>query len=384
MNPSPGSLTLSETDIGQRLTHDIVDHLGQVLFQAGMLIDKELVSYLSGKRIPRRDSSEHRKDLERDFYQSFPKEAIQSLTESITQLKDSLATTIDSLQSKSNLQMSLVSNSVAQIVHETSKDVTTSLAMLSQRAISSQSPVAMRLLEHSTHLASLSVAISVMCGYDKRTTSDIGVAGLLHDCSLIMQLDTLDPTKPKEDGATRLRFRQHPLQSAEILSGLPGLSAESLQLMMQVHEQLDGSGYPLGLRGSAIMPGALILNLADAYLSLTMPLTGEPIVSGDAIAYLCYHTSRGKFSKEIFRLFVEQASMYPIGSIVELDDLTKAVVVKGNPHRPLAPIICMDGQEVDLTFSPRFIRSVSTHGLNRKSRRISKQRLTEVLWRLDV
>ena len=54
----------------------------------------------------------------------------------------------------------------------------------------------------------------------------------------------------------------HPLGGASWLARQPGL-ARVARLVAQHHECLNGSGYPYGLKGAAIDPGAQILHLAD-------------------------------------------------------------------------------------------------------------------------
>jgi hypothetical protein len=75
--------------------------------------------------------------------------------------------------------------------------------------------------------------------------------------------------------------------------------------------------------------------------------------------------------------------MYPLGSVVELDDRTAAVVVRNNPLAPLSPVVSLHGKVVNLEAENRTIEKVATNGLV-NGRRVSKQRINEVFWRLDA
>jgi DNA-binding NarL/FixJ family response regulator len=57
-------------------------------------------------------------------------------------------------------------------------------------------------------------------------------------------------------------------------------------LAVQHRERLDGSGYPRGISGAAIAPGARTLGAADAYLAMREPRPHRPARSADAAATL--------------------------------------------------------------------------------------------------
>ncbi|MCU0711320.1 MAG: HD domain-containing protein [Pirellula sp.] len=381
----PGVLSVTDADLGHRLDFNVLDNENRLLFKAGEVIDQHMVAQVAGRAIHAWTNvqdvrSEH---VKAELFQSFPEEKIHRLIEVVDLMAQTLASTSDSLRFKSNMRVSEVVNSVSQVVHETTRDLQAMIVALTLRTTRRDPDLVERLLNHSTQLSSLAAAIAVMAGLEKRTVTEVAVAGLLHDLSLILRSENFDPSQCKVNHALRAEFRRHPLVSAEMLKSMPGLSAESLLLVAQVHEQCDGSGYPEGLNSESILPGAKVLNIADAYLSLVSPLKGPSMVSSDALAYLCHHATRGKFDRTILRLFVKHMSMYPLGSVVELDDRSAAVVVGSNPLAPLSPIVSIHGKEVNLHTTNRTIEKVATNGLL-NSIRISKRRLNEVLWRLDA
>jgi HD-GYP domain-containing protein (c-di-GMP phosphodiesterase class II) len=128
----------------------------------------------------------------------------------------------------------------------------------------------------------------------------------------------------------------------------------------QVHEQIDGTGYPRGIPLERIHPQSRVLNLADAYLSLTEPLAGRPsIVPYDAMALLLHHVSLGRFDATVMRGLLQSVSLFPLGSWVELSDLTPARVLRSTHEHYDRPIVeVLDGgsiQIIDLTRSDRFV-----------------------------
>lgn len=386
MNTNPtGVLFVTDNDLGNHLDFSVVDRDERVLFEAGDVIDQRMVNQVAGRPIyaPPSLHDLDGQDVRAELFRSFSEDEIHRLADVVDCAKNALAATCDSLRFKSDMKVSRVVNSVSQVVHETSRDLQAMIVALTLRPTNFDRDLLDRLLDHSAQLSSLGIMIAFMFGLDKRAILEIGVAGLLHDLSLVLRSESFDPSQCKKNHELRSEFRKHPLVTMELLRSMPGLSSESLAIVSQVHEQCDGSGYPEGIDGEKILLGAKILNIADAYLSLVRPLKGQSMVSSDALAYLCYHAARGKFDRAILKLFVKHMSMYPLGSVVELDDRTAAVVVRSNLLAPLSPVVSIQGKVVNLESENRTIEKVGTNGLV-NGRRVSKRRINEVFWRLDA
>jgi len=63
-------------------------------------------------------------------------------------------------------------------------------------------------------------------------------------------------------------MRKHPETGYEILKDIP-FTWPVADIMRQHHEKIDGSGYPLGLMGNAILPEAKVLTVADIVEAMT-------------------------------------------------------------------------------------------------------------------
>jgi response regulator RpfG family c-di-GMP phosphodiesterase len=78
----------------------------------------------------------------------------------------------------------------------------------------------------------------------------------------------------------RCAVQQHAVVPEQLLSGVPGMEAV-VQILRSHHENFDGSGYPDGLRGSAIPQSSQILRLADTYEALCSQRPYRAAVSPD-------------------------------------------------------------------------------------------------------
>ena len=93
------------------------------------------------------------------------------------------------------------------------------------------------------------------------------MAAGLHDIGKVAVPDTvLCKPGPLSEEEWRV-VRQQPVTGRCLLELVPGLSRVS-QIVSDHHERLDGSGYPTGLRGSAISVEARILSACDTWAAM--------------------------------------------------------------------------------------------------------------------
>jgi len=115
---------------------------------------------------------------------------------------------------------------------------------------------------HERRVAGIAAAIGAELGWDARRQEGLRVAGYLHDVGKItIPAEIL--SKPGRLGALELKLIQgHAQASHEVLKDVefPWPVAE---VALQHHERMDGSGYPRGLKGEAILPEARVLAVAD-------------------------------------------------------------------------------------------------------------------------
>ena len=83
-------------------------------------------------------------------------------------------------------------------------------------------------------------------------------------------------------------IKQHSATWAELVSRIEGLE-EIVPWLRHSHERFDGSGYPDGLRGEAILQASRIMLVADACDAMTSP---RPYRQARSLAYACEELRR--------------------------------------------------------------------------------------------
>ena len=115
---------------------------------------------------------------------------------------------------------------------------------------------------HERRVAEIAVALGIELGFNKNRLEGLRVAGYLHDIGKItIPAEIL--SKPGKLSAVEFMLIQgHSQAGYDVLKGVefPWPVAE---ITLQHHERMDGSGYPQGLKGEAILLEARIMAVAD-------------------------------------------------------------------------------------------------------------------------
>lgn len=116
---------------------------------------------------------------------------------------------------------------------------------------------------HERRVGQIAVAIGAELGFDARRQEGLRVAGYLHDIGKIT-IPTEILSKPGKLSAIEFQLIQgHAQAGYEVLKDVKFPWPVAL-VALQHHERQDGSGYPQGLKGDAILLEARIVAVADA------------------------------------------------------------------------------------------------------------------------
>jgi HD-GYP domain-containing protein (c-di-GMP phosphodiesterase class II) len=122
---------------------------------------------------------------------------------------------------------------------------------------------------HSVRVGKYSEIIARELGWSDDAVEGIAIAGYLHDIGkLIVDLNVIN--SPERFNAKESKeMRRHPAAGYEILAPISHPYADIPLMARYHHERLDGNGYPDGLKGDEIPPGAKIVTLADSFDAMT-------------------------------------------------------------------------------------------------------------------
>jgi HD-GYP domain-containing protein (c-di-GMP phosphodiesterase class II) len=103
---------------------------------------------------------------------------------------------------------------------------------------------------------------------DERDLRTIEMGSLLHDIGKIGVRDAVLLKPGPLDQEEWVEMREHPRLGWALLQRIEFLR-EASEIVLQHQERFDGSGYPSGLKGEAIVLGARLFAVADTYDAIT-------------------------------------------------------------------------------------------------------------------
>ena len=195
------------------------------------------------------------------------------------------------------------------------------------------------------NVAVMAMRLGRAIGFDERRNLALGLCGLMHDIGMlcvpeqVLAADRLTPTQLKQ-------LRQHPVESQRIVRTFGKAFEWIAKVVVQVHERHDGSGYPKGLAGEEIHEFARIIGLVDTYEAMAQP-------RADRQARVVYNALKeiidqrnSLFDRSLIKALIDIVSIFPLGSLVKLNNGEIGRVVGTSRLHPTRPT-------VDILVDPR-------------------------------
>lgn len=180
---------------------------------------------------------------------------------------------------------------------------------------------------HSVAVCALMLHVARQMGRSEEEIRDYGLAGLLHDLG---KMGVSDDILNKPGKLTEAEFdvmRGHPDYGYNLLVEASGSSEVVLDVCRLHHEKVDGTGYPLRLRGTDIPFAARLGAICDVYDALTSHRTYKQASSPmEAVAMMW--SWDGHFDRDLLFKFMQGISVFPAGMLVQLRSNRLGVVLE--------------------------------------------------------
>ena len=202
--------------------------------------------------------------------------------------------------------------------------------------------------KRSTENYNRSVGTAIWClmfgrhlNFDRDMLEDLAMGGMLLDIGNSMLPKSIATTSGAITEEQKTILRQHVEFGVKILADSQGVAQPVADMVCCHHERFDGSGYPQGMLGNQVPPFGRIAGIADCYDAMTSESAySKPMAAYDAARAL--NEMRGKeFAAEVVGQFLATMGMFPVASLVELNDGSVAVVLEQNPNNVLRPKVLL-------------------------------------------
>ena len=193
---------------------------------------------------------------------------------------------------------------------------------------------------HALQTAMVAESIGTVMGLRKDELMELGFGCLLHDAGMLLVPSNLHQVDRPLQVSERLELQKHPIYAADLLNRSRNVPHGAKMVVYQMHERLNGSGYPRQRQGSQIHTLARIAAVADTYLAMVSPRSfRQGLPPYKAVEKLLFATRQGYFDPAAVRGLLHAVSLFPLGSIVQLSDGRQGRVIRGNRDRFAQPVV---------------------------------------------
>ncbi|HBM15888.1 MAG TPA: hypothetical protein DD381_06050 [Lentisphaeria bacterium] len=156
---------------------------------------------------------------------------------------------------------------------------------------------------HQRQVANLAVQVGMEMGYDKDRLIGLYIASLVHDIGKVaIPNDILEKTAPLTTEEYRI-IREHPTTGYEIFNDFDSRWPIK-EIIYQHHEKLDGSGYPRGLKGDAILEEARIISVCDTFEAIVNDRPYRQKLSVDSAIKVLRDGMKVSYDKKICSILI--------------------------------------------------------------------------------
>jgi putative nucleotidyltransferase with HDIG domain len=187
----------------------------------------------------------------------------------------------------------------------------------------------------------LALAFGRYLGMERADLEVLGLGALLHDIGKMRTPENvLNKPGPLSDEESAI-MRRHPVEGFEAMLRAGDMPEAALEIIRLHHERTSGSGYPDGLAGDDIPLSVRVVAIADVYDAITSDRVYRDGVSADRAIRIMYANATDDFGRELVEAFIRCIGIYPVGSLVELDNGALGVVISSSPKARLKPVLLM-------------------------------------------
>ncbi len=194
------------------------------------------------------------------------------------------------------------------------------------------------LLEHSLNVAILLANFANYLGLSEKETHELSLSGFLHDIGKIKIPDEILHKPGRLTDEEMDVMREHVVYGIEAIEKMQ-IPAHMVRTVGEHHERLDGKGYPFGKSAAEISLHGRMIAIVDVYDALTADRVYKPGMPSQKALKILLQDTPHKYDKELVQRFIKCIGIYPVGSLVKLDNETIAMVVKHNETDPLKPVV---------------------------------------------
>jgi HD-GYP domain-containing protein (c-di-GMP phosphodiesterase class II) len=191
----------------------------------------------------------------------------------------------------------------------------------------------------AVNITILATIIAMVLRFTSHRLIQLTTAAYLHDIGMQKVPKEILGKKEKLTLEELNQIRTHPIHTYRMIAKELKYPDEIGIIALQHHERWDGQGYPRRLRGEDINIASRVIAVADAYIAMINERPYRNSIIGYNAMKAVLSDNGRHFDPKILKAFLESMGIYPIGSVVQLNNSSIGRVVEIHTEAPLRPVI---------------------------------------------
>jgi|GEM_PF-5535704 len=207
---------------------------------------------------------------------------------------------------------------------------------------------------HCVNVAMLSMLFAINKGLARKEAEFVGVAAFLHDIGTVSFPELMASTVVTE--SQRHKIHEQAVEGAKLVARFTDVPEPTrtrlAEILSQIYEKFNGSGYPMKLSGSSIGLEAQLVAIADVYDAMTHDRPWRKAMNPHTALKQMIALADKEFSHDMVRLLISSLTMYPLGSVVKLSTGETGRVTAVNTAQITRPAVEILRDSKDQPVSP--------------------------------
>ena len=193
------------------------------------------------------------------------------------------------------------------------------------------------LYEHSVNCSVLMGIFARHMKLSMDVIHDLVTGAILHDIGMVEVPEDIINKPAKLTPSEEKEMQRHIVLGRKILEKNRGVPAIAFEVCKQHHERLDGQGYMQKMHSHQVNQYGRVGAIVDIYDALTSQRSYRKAFSPAAAMKKLLEMSGGQLDAKLVYQFIQCINIYPVGSLVQLDDSRVGVVHELNVFKKDKP-----------------------------------------------
>ncbi len=200
---------------------------------------------------------------------------------------------------------------------------------------------------HCVNVAALSIMVGVSAGMNRTGLYKLGMGALLHDLGkLYIPKEILNKLGPLTYDEYET-IKKHSRYGSDYLKRQNEIPLESVIAVLTHHERYDGKGYPLELPANKQTLEGKIIAICDNYDAMTSDRPYRNAFSPSEAMEHIMGNAGIMFDPKVLAIFMKKIVPYPVGSVVNLSNGKKGIVIENYPNSYVRPRIKLIPEKIE-------------------------------------